>query len=108
MTERSLVPLLWALVVVLLLVGVAVGSSLLRRLKRLHPRTFKELGEPSLLVNMSTGNQLRLMKFIWLRRDRPLLDPKLSAMVVFHQVVTIVCFLLIAVAGILGGKDGSI
>jgi hypothetical protein len=74
------------LAVALLTTGLAAVSF--RRLRRLHPQAWLDLGEPSLM-----RNSRRFTRFIWGASHRALNDPTLNRLVIALRGLSILGFI---------------
>lgn len=91
-----------------MLVGGIASFRLLRLLRLRHIQTWRDLGEPIILLNTTLQNQRSLSAFVWTAQHKDLGDPRVRRQVLLIRtsaIVTVV-LLIIAVALFLYGAPG--
>lgn len=80
-------------VVALIIASLATAHFFMRHLRHNHRGTWEALGSPSLVVNYSLMNSIRMSKFLWARWHRTLGDSRLSlyVYVIRLQWASILC-----------------
>lgn len=68
-------PIVFAACFVMVIIWLGCCVRLFSLIKTRHPDKYKEMGEPSLIMNNSLRNNLAFMRFLFRREDRALGDP---------------------------------
>ncbi len=74
----------------LFIVGFTLDGVLRRSLRRRHPEVWRSLGSPTLVMNNSISNGLRLERFLWASEYKALSDPALNRLALTIKVVFVV------------------
>lgn len=88
------------MVIVLFAAVVVLYARLLYVLRHRHRETWTALGEPSLILNNSVMNSVRVQRFVWTREYRKLADRELTLLagvLQFAALAYCVAFVLFAI-----------
>jgi len=86
---------LFFLLLVAAIVGLAVTQAFLREMRSRHPGLWDELGEPSLWMNNSIHNSLAVLRFLWRKDYQTLGDPEFARRAEFlwtYQIAYLIFF----------------
>src|SRR3989344_3906251 len=89
----DLLPILYPILMLGVVVGLATHYIFLSRLRARHPAAWNELGKPTLFINNSIANGIAVQRFIWRRDYRKLGDPSLSKLADFLRTFQL-CYLI--------------
>jgi hypothetical protein len=90
-----------AFFVALVVLGFWLSWVILRRLRKIHPEAWVQLGEPSMFGNMSPGIQFRLELFMWKDRYRPLNDRVLNRLFLATKLLNVLALAIIVLGLVL-------
>jgi hypothetical protein len=68
--------LVFFILVVSVVFGLAMHSRLLRDMRSRHPGVWESLGRPTLVVNNTISNGLAVQRFLWRKEYEALGDPE--------------------------------
>lgn len=112
MTSDAIFTFIVATLVLLFVVGIATVGRLLSLLRDRHPDVWLGLGSPTLFLNNSIQNGLRLERFIWRKEYAQLGDKDLERLARFVRglfvvyAVAFVAFIALQVWTGRGAADG--
>ena len=83
--EDFLLASFMCVVFLIVIVGGILNWKVLKILKEIHPKTWEELGKPSLLANNSIQNNFQVLKFISKKQYLALGDERLNRICNFYK-----------------------
>lgn len=86
MTSQTILGIMFAVLGSLVVIGLLLYNSVLKKLRRDHNGTWESLGSPSLFLNNSLVNSARVLGFVFMRKHRSLKDGTLSSICDFLLV----------------------
>lgn len=99
MISKIFFPPLFAILLVMVVVGFALNKLLFNRLERSHPDKYIEMGRPSLFLRNNIATGLATLKFVFARQHRTLNDPylsRLSDFVLIYSTIYLLFFFIFA------------
>jgi hypothetical protein len=88
----------FGLVVVLFFVQLFLSARLLALLRSQHPKLWRDLGEPTLILGTSIRNDLRLQRFLRRREYDALGDPALSKLATSVRTISLIYSILFVIS----------
>ena len=90
----------WGAAFVLLGVSAPLGHALFKKLRKDHHQVWVGLGRPTLFLNATWGNQIKVARFVWRGGQEKLEDRRVHRIVRWLQLSSIIGVLLLG-AGLL-------
>jgi hypothetical protein len=99
---ESIVPVAFAAAFVMIIIWLGCCARLFALLKVRQPEKYKQMGEPSVIMNNSIRNNMAFMRFLFRREDRALGDPGITRFTgfmfyYFFVVLAVYLFLVISI-----------
>lgn len=100
--------IVFRILAVLFIIGIGLAWLDLDRLKKKHIQVWIELGSPSLILNNSISNNLKVMRFMWRNEHRRLNDEYLNRIIALEKILFLIySTILVAFIAVLSIKGGS-
>lgn len=99
---KMAVPIVFAAGFVMVIIWLGCCVKLFSLLKARQPEKYKEMGEPSLIMNNSLRNNIAFMRFLFRREDRSLGDPGITRFTgfMFYYFFAVLAVYLILIVSI--------
>lgn len=99
---KTALPVVFAAGFVMVIIWLGCCARLFALIKARQPEKYKEMGEPSLIMNNSLRNNIAFMRFLFRREDRALGDAGLTKFTgfmfyYFFAVLAVYLFLVVSI-----------
>jgi len=94
----TIAPILFIGLIILVIIGIALHYTFLKRLRYQFPDIWQELGSPTIFLNNSIQNSLKTQGFLWKKKYAELADSQfvrlcntLRMVTLFYIIYLVVC-----------------